>query len=105
VALSPWSCPDVSAFSCVLVERGRLRLVQRVELRLRQRLDLAGRQRADLRGQRLHLTGAQPANRVGGDGGDLGVVSAATWRFESARISAEVKPETSVVGVTMGGPL
>ena len=33
------------------------------------------------------------------------VVSAATCRFESARISADVKPETSVVGVTMGGPV
>jgi hypothetical protein len=33
------------------------------------------------------------------------VVSDATWLFVSARISADVKPETSVVGVTMGGPL
>jgi hypothetical protein len=33
------------------------------------------------------------------------VVSAATWRLLSARISPDVKPDTSVVGVTTGGPL
>ena len=33
------------------------------------------------------------------------VVSAATWLLVSERISADVKPDTSVVGVTSGGPL